>query len=149
MITSDHITFDGDTAWMVEWPAPDSPSGWPVNRNDRPCDTCSQWNGNGMDDDVCDCADCRGTGRHVFDIEVPHEDKRWSSVIQQYRTRKYSVYVVEVLPITEGVINEDHVGMYDDGAWHVIWNDQHANEVPLPPAAEPGMWAVKLAEVQR
>lgn len=75
MIPADHISIDGDTAWLVV-----EADSLPIidyradteDDIDRPCDTCGGdkfWLDWDREEPVA-CGDCHGTGRHVFDIKV-------------------------------------------------------------------------------
>ena len=132
MIPATHWADNNDgTAWLVEEAAPDSPSGWPATRNDRPCDTC----GGDCEDGpnyhtpiAWHCPDCID-GRHTFDIEVVgySEHGRFT------RTHRVSIVPGMVLPI-EYFLGELCI-RYPDGT--------HANP-PLPADAKPGMRAIQL-----
>jgi len=76
------------------------------------------------------CPDCE-SGRHTFTVEV--ETPVGEVYVQaKHRTRTLTVSVVPgmVLPIYGN----------EFGGWQISAADAH-----LPPAAKPGMWAVKLA----
>ena len=133
MIPDDQITIDGDTALVVgtEW--------WATNimrdAQNRPCDTCVSWGGRNATFKNCrDCdgkgwvygddeedperheCDCDGTGRHTFELEV---EGYYYGVHNSARTLRVHVIDVEQL--------------------------DYSYQPNLPPAAEPGMWLVRLA----
>jgi hypothetical protein len=145
MIPADHITIEGEFAWLVYQPGVDPMFRW--KQANRPCDWCT---GDGYllgEPDhyergtaaYVDCDDCHGTGRHVFEIEV-----EWPvcepecPVIHPGRT--LSVSVVEVL---------GPIDLVSPGVWTVRANVHVGTKVsPLPSAAAPGMTAVKLKVVR-
>jgi len=155
MIPADRIHFNDDgTAWLVEEALPDSPSGWPATRNDRPCDTCGGsmyvWPEGSSFRSNTPCPDCDGTGRHTFTIEVEND----TYLIDPSFTYRVSVAPGMVLPIVStggAYLTSSAIVLADEGpvgsavivrisgplvTYHEI--------VTLPPAAKPGMWAVKL-----
>lgn len=125
MIPFDHWHDNGDgTAWLVK---SGFDSDFPASRLselDRPCDTCSQYSG---PNDVINRKDCID-GRHTFEVEVEHHDAAYMTYqTSEPSTRTYRVSIVPgmVLPILS----------LDPHRWP---------GVALPPAARPGMWAVKV-----
>ena len=116
MIPASHITIDGDTAlWVFDENGPA-----PQFQSSRPCDTCggSQW-----DDELEDfvsCAVCDDTGRHTFDIEYHWVYPECETYGVTRTLRVHIIDVLPILPITEF-------------------------DYTLPPAAEPGMYLVRLA----
>ena len=154
MIPADHITFDGDMAWWVlgPWTQDDSP---PIRQLDRLCDTC---NGAGQvpfglpSNGPERCPDCIN-GRHTFKIEV-----QWPvcepecSVIHPGKTYQVSIAPGMVLPIVERhpfgpMTHADGYVLYLPDGTGQLWQTPARNDgaiIALPPAAKPGMWAVKL-----
>ena len=159
MIPADHITFDGDTAWLVcpnEYTGTDDEawlflSFW--HGSDRPCDTCDgmgwrpdRYNANSSL--RCHCID----GRHTFEIEVeqvepPIAPGRYS-LRQVWRTYRVSIVPGMVLPIWRGHPPTEvrrFIAAWGDG-WALVDRDTNTGPIiaAFPPAAKPGMWAVKL-----
>jgi hypothetical protein len=166
MIPADSWHDNGDgTAWLVDDRrfVPNAGAWW--GDLDRPCDTCGGWGELEDDHPVygaamgADCPDCDGTGRHTFTIEVDNVDTV-DEFIEHGNCRSYRVAVVTgmVLPIAamdnEGECgfadNEDHVCVAPnriggiDGVDHVAYVNGTSDYITLPPAAKPGMWAVKV-----
>jgi hypothetical protein len=155
MIPADRIHFNDDgTAWWVMDEAPHRG----LNAIDRPCDTCGGsmyvWPEGSSFRSNTPCPDCDGTGRHTFTIEVEND----TYLIDPSFTYRVSVVLGMVLPI----YGEDDMGDRLPQEWmpHITINsfnaaqqwwrnpkcpDEWANDgITLPPAAKPGMWAVKL-----
>lgn len=151
-ITKDHISFNDDgTAWLVDihrW-------GGSIYRLDRPCDYCQRNDLSPMSAIGFVCPAMCIDGRHTFTIEVEEPlgrgdvfpDPGW------FTTHRVSIIPGMVLPI---VGSADHdpgelcaiVEITDDGE-HCLWPEGIDNHfdvewITLPPAAAPGMWAVKL-----
>ena len=164
MIPADQIAFDGDTAWWVKnKPTYDGADGATLTSLDRPCDTCDGTGANqpdedyddinlawATDDDTAELYDCTGgcdgTGRHTFTIEVS-----FGVMTRGFRIHRVSVVPGMVLPIVADAddlpdcpplieMDDGGVRFFDEGV--VETND--AEPITLPPAAAPGMWAVKL-----
>ena len=162
MIPADHITFDGDTAWLVFGDDDNErmffPAAW-VTDLDRPCDTCDGvgfvkqiYTGTVLLREPCpaDCID----GRHTFEIEVERFTVFDASDGQRairYEPTTYRVSIVPgmVLPI------KNRPNSATDADFPVVWitNEGHTLMVRaardhayiiLPPAAAPGTWAVQL-----
>ena len=154
MIPATHFRDNGDgTAWCVSHHCEgDHPEG--ENRLcdlaykslDRPCDTCGGWGW--VETEVPDgtgdmeCPDCDGTGRPTFDIVVDQ------GLMQELPLR---VHVLDVLPIIypESCRSKapDKCVEMAPGWDNMLWlsaDQEHALPITLPPAAEPGMWAVRL-----
>ncbi len=170
MIPHDHISIDGDTALLVvkaySLPLVDLRSAheMPI---DRPCDSCDGGAhtpkgeimrgmievGGKVGDNYKPCSDCDGSGRHTFEIVVSFDDGRKVSnkLMDEARIRTLTVSVVEVLRIRDNETDSDppnHSGdvfMCADGSAYVDTETDHMTDIDLPPAAEPGMWAVRLA----
>lgn len=169
-IPADCIAFEGDTAWIVFEDHGERGKRWWDSRRyatnfDRPCDTCGGPGVDWYDRMLCEgCDDCPN-GRHVFDIEVD----RWALGNRhgpKAITMRVSIVPGMVLPIVRGVCPDPtnasrrraHVHLaepcddepYNSGICRencdLIWDSpwQAKNAVILPPAARPGMWAVKL-----
>jgi len=152
MIPASHFHDNGDgTAWVVgtEW--------WATtimrDAQDRPCDTCLGRTRYEGDNFVCpDCID----GRHTFTVEVDHRLWMEGNYIDGHiDTIRVSVVPGMVLPIYDDN-DERAFRPYDrciiigtrpqDEGIVVIWSgDGDFEQITLPPAAAPGMWAVKLA----
>jgi len=156
MIRADHITVDGDTAWYV--PTQDNVVGdlnvTHIRLHDRPCDTCEDWFRNG-DGTIHSLGKrhpaCDGTGRHTFEIEVRDH---WAGSLESVPTdwsdtSALRVHVLEVLPIVgddddwkapciEIASEGNPPGLFTEDGYYVC-------NVPLPPVAKAGMWAVRLA----
>lgn len=141
MIPADHITIDGDTAWLVV-ASITAPFGEPLPAAlDRPCDTCG---GTGLVPPKPEphpqvpgfCPDCDGTGRHTFTIG----------------TRRVHVVPGMVVPIMaasdkrEDNLTERCIIMWDDYAelFDPDLNADRWTRIALPIAAQPGMYAVQL-----
>ena len=141
MIPADHWHDNGDgTAWLVVAEFHEGTYLWGC---DRPCDTCD---GDGeffndLNGSMQDCPYCYCTGRHTFRLLI-HDTNRPSVLV--------SVVPDMVLPIVDL-----------DNDWHpdppfigvdIFWVCEIKREpwpkrgerITLPPAAAPGMWAVKL-----
>jgi hypothetical protein len=154
MIPASHWHDNGDgTAWRImdhdyrEGPGLDP---------DRPCDTCggqTRYEG-----DNFHCPDCSGTGRHTFTVEVETFtvfDASDGGRGIRYEPSTHRVSVVPggmVLPIVDDVgpvPSETHIRITGGGiAWlaeRIEGGGWRHTEITLPPAAAPGMWAVKLA----
>lgn len=159
MIPADHVIFDGDTAWWVlPWTQASAP---PIANLDRPCDEYACNDGSWLDGDgdiVCDCEECHGSGRHTFDIEV-RADYYIAPMHHHVLADVHRVSIVPgmVLPIVDGNIaeeldrNDRHIMSNGDGTFRFYeagwWDHPNIDDdylVTLPPAAKPGMWAVKL-----
>jgi hypothetical protein len=137
---------------------------------DQPCDTCG---GEGVVDDldndgaVVTCEWCDGTGRHTFTVEVECRSAYHEPTARRvhgechyckYGIRTHHVSVVPgmVLPITEDTDvvpkHDPHIIQFDGRCGgepfveFVPCNGRGLTDDPiaLPPAARPGMWAVKL-----
>ena len=119
VIAADCILIDGDTALVV---IPSDVAGW--RHVDRPCDNCD---GHGHPEWCApkSCPSCDGTGRHTFKIETVNMGTPYQPAEPHYRTLR--VHVIDVLPI-------------DFDRWYET--DWYRT---LPPAAEPGMWLIRLA----
>jgi hypothetical protein len=163
MIPADSITFNDDgTAWWVvrKCPEPRGQQSMHTDCNvgatilDQPCDTCG---GEGVVDDldndgaVVTCEWCDGTGRHTFEIEVECQwnTRAMNDAFPEFpkmdSPRILRVHVLDALPIYGGYKTRPvgHIWINSDGdAWHHDVNESKI--VTLPPAAKPGMWAVKL-----
>jgi hypothetical protein len=165
MIPADHFFDNGDgTAWLVDAETETSTTRIDLYRHlDRPCDGCSDhW---GEDDDEWDpsrCPDCSGTGRHTFTVEVEYEVvDSWTTTGPNNTAAKHwdgkfkkepHVLRVSVVP---GMVLEIVNGLNDLPERSCIWtssegtfwlmHEGEASIITLPPAAAPGMWAVKLA----
>jgi hypothetical protein len=143
-IPADQFLIDGDHAW---WLPTDDEFGDHVlidtlRDEDRPCDTCLPdkpgWRLSGGNEWKlpdgrfvwhCDCID----GRHTFDLEVD----RWA--VGRRHGPKTITYRVAVLDVCK-VVTVRYVGGIG-----IEWPDgRHANP-PLPSAAAPGMFVVRLA----
>ena len=133
MIHADHISFNADgTAWLVVAANP-AEYGWAVAL-DRPCDTCDG-TATAPTPEVLPCPDCID-GRHTWRLLV-HDTERPSLLV--------SVIPGMVLPIYDGHETRPvgHIWINSDGdAWLHDINESYV--IALPPAAAPGMWAVKL-----
>ena len=153
MISADHITFDGDTAWTVvlsEMAFID------YTGADRSCDTCDgmgwrpdRYNANSSL--RCHCID----GRHTFEIEVEgcgHDGTGNHICRGARRTYRVSIVPGMVLPI---VLARSEL---PDSTCIVDWENYYCGNprfavspldtdgyyITLPPAAAPGMFAVQL-----
>lgn len=164
MIRHDHIAIDGDTAWWVV--------SSPVDAHvalDRPCDTC----GGKQRYDVTEngryigwqyCTDC-DTGRHAFAVEVEEHWTAYGESGTGARTLRVSVVPDMVMPIYDPVALMDGDGLPEEWMPHVTvdslgsvqrwwrdpeyldeWDDE---DITLPPAAKPGMWAIQLRNADR
>jgi hypothetical protein len=145
---------DGTEAWLVR-------EAWEVDPDhdaDRPCDRCF---GEGVilvvNQGEEPCGVCNGTGRHPFDIEVAveHTGTGWIAdrhrvsvipgmvlpIVKRHPISHYSTLaegettrvILRSLPAPGGVVVE-----YTNHSGAVV------DDLTLPPAAKPGMWAVKL-----
>jgi hypothetical protein len=168
VIPHDHFDLQGDTAWLVAQEC-DGDHRLSVGCHktfddlDQPCDTCGgtgleHWRTAVDEFDSARCSDCSGGGRRSFDIEVsggcicngdsPPDPECPGSI----GLRAYRASIVEVLPIHDDCPDmspPDHVchAYADEGwTWHRSFDHEDWTERPvvLPPAATPGMWAVKL-----
>lgn len=170
MIPSDRIHDNGDgTAWLVIG-GPDHDAriqgveGW--KWDDRPCDTCGgdgEFANDLNEGHWQDCPDCAGTGRHTFEIEVDTPKyitfPSGASYTPTIRLRA-SVVPDMVLPIVSGAACESppprvhHVCIHEhpDGFLippnnaQLLMGGLHdsSRAITLPPAAAPGMFAIKL-----
>jgi hypothetical protein len=149
VIPASHISFNDDgTAWWVIDTTTTPDYEWAL---DRPCDTCdevSPWLTN-----IVPCKDCDGAGRHTFDIVVadrllPH---------LPFATYRVSVIPGTVLPIRQQQgLQCEYVGQWIarvGDRWLIQECDgvnltTHPALITLPPAAAPGLWAVKLKVAQ-
>ena len=156
MIPASSIHFNDDgTAWWVRDDAlPDSPSGWPITANDRPCDSCGgdEWmiepDGN---DPGCHCDACVN-GRHTFTVEVEtlvYVEPYGEALLT--RTLRVSIREGMVLPIYHEWDGRDPITQdappciypSEDGQWWIDYGTVGVLDT-LPPDAQPGMWAVQL-----
>jgi hypothetical protein len=172
MIPADSITFNDDgTAWLVEEALPDSPSGWPATRNDYPCDTCGggleeafQWRDWQTVSMIQDCPDCDGTGRHTFTVEVGGHSRTPSlsmelsgeapcdGCVRTYRVSVVPGMVLRIISMSAACADDAPplpfiISPVRRGEATVIAgypDADHETVITLPPAAQPGMWAVKL-----
>ena len=141
MIPSDRWHDNGDgTAWLVVAGDPGEYSR--MHDNDRPCDHCD-----GEPEGDCDCIN----GRHTFNAEVSCIEQHRAdtlTICEHEHTHRVSVVEGMVLPIDETGIwpcRHGFITMTRDGEFWLL-NQHTLNEpITLPPAAKPGMWAVKLA----
>lgn len=141
-VPADRIHFDGSTAWRV------MDHDYRVGEGmdpDRPCDTCMG------DEDYWPDPDCGSSGRHVFDLRVECRCG-WS---QHGDGHLYRVHVVPgmVVPIGGDGRRTPWPGAHVEvvGNESYLWVGPHSTDmerITLPPAAKPGMWAVKLAIVE-
>ena len=158
MIPADHWHDNGDgTAWLV------THGGLGIDlfdSFDRPCDTCGGTGrrqvdqyGNVWGDKLAEamstiivgdipCPNCID-GRHTFTIEVEVPQvlpKHWPAHL------RVSVVPGMVLPIVHdpGKTDEQVIEMgFSDRTKAVLWwHDRGWSRITLPPAAQPGMWAV-------
>jgi hypothetical protein len=119
---------------------------------DRPCDTCGGTLAQGQAPDDR-CPDCGGTGRHTFTVEVgtytPNGIPDDPSIAIYCERRRVSVVPGMVLPIVEHGTEANGYPFITKGLGWVMHHIPKAKAVrsviTLPPAAAPGMWAVKLA----
>lgn len=149
MILADHISFNDDaTAWWVPDPGEWTDYGSILNELDRPCGLCD---GAGCDDpvDFYQCLVCDGTGRHTFTIEVEvPRITMWDTNAR--RTFRVSVVPDMVLPIVDiwptdaPAIFHDPSSPVSEWWWTYAVPDGWNMPITLPPAATPGMFAVKL-----
>lgn len=159
MIPQDSITFTDDGhAWLVITYG--KPQNWPVF-NDRPCDTCEgSWEAVSFPSDEQDgeivyalrrCPHCID-GRHTFEISTYCEQqcdvlpcKFVGDCSGGVRTLRVSVVPGMVLPLTRGdeCPYAPHICLDDLGRWD-HWDGTRSRIITVPPAAAPGMWAVKL-----
>lgn len=148
MIPADHITIDGDTAWVL-LPFNNVNEGIARAFLDRPCDTCGgrAWRDLATQIGRVPCPACDGSGRHTFEIEaqVPYVlDGKTSLAAVPLR-----VHVIEVLPIVRNGICGTQRHVVDRGTsgtdWHVCSSLNAWEPITLPPTTKPRMWAVKLA----
>jgi hypothetical protein len=156
VIPADHISFNDDgTAWWI-------PS-WPftvgvVRQLDRPCDTCDGAMSRRVVKETMRPHGCID-GRHTFDIEV--EADYFIGPMHHHilaEVHRVSVIPGMVLPIHNECPDEkpiEHVCQaYQDERWilHLDWKklkiEPSERQIALPPAAAPGMWAVKLKVAQ-
>lgn len=159
MIAADHFLLDGDHAWLVITQTQMEMESW--HYHDSPCFNCEGQH-DGTRDTYCpDCID----GRHTFDIEVEHpgpEGAHIASTDGTYR-RVLRVHVVPgmVLRLTAfPMLIGSHISQFgDEWTYWPCTDDEpmivdtpgglqftdNFHFVTLPPAAKPGMWAVKLA----
>jgi hypothetical protein len=142
MIPADRILIDGDTGWLIVGPLGPGADVIPGDQAiaewraqfDRPCETYGCDGGvlrqmGRRDGESCDCID----GRHTFDLEVD----RWA--VGRRHGPKTITYRVAVLDVCK-VVTVRYVGGIG-----IEWPDgRHANP-PLPSAAAPGMFVVRLA----
>lgn len=156
MIAADRIVFNDDgTAWCI-WKANEAFDGETgedyIHSLDRPCDACGGtalglWDLRHAQDPCPDCID----GRHTFDIEAPCQDDGCSG------TSLYRVSVVPGMVLPLVAIDEHNiVGRYivqtqPSARWWGIDNSTFPiqrigsdDDITLPSAAAPGVWAVKL-----
>ncbi len=143
MIPADSITIDGDTALLVMPPDHEFPTNqashqcaicgnppeshpWPhVEAANRPCDTCDGMGwvyGDEEDPERYEC-DCDGTGRHTFNLHLSHGPIKTITV---HVMSDASAFIVTARGDGHGAIDVEQ-------------------RITLPPAAEPGMWLVRLA----
>jgi hypothetical protein len=148
-IPADHWHDNGDgTAWWV-WRANEAFDGETgedyIHPLDRPCDSpdCRggeiqypEWEG-----ETQPCPDCDGTRRHTFGVAVEGFQCELFRDDGLVVTHRVSVVPGMVLPIVEYVTQMNpevrKLGVSIDGAIQ--------QGITLPPAAKPGLWAVKLA----
>jgi hypothetical protein len=159
MIPADHISFndDGTEAWVVLNGAVAAVNGTtPWHGYDRPCDHpyYNEETGSCVWENVPrGCID----GRHTFTIEVEfvcvddgHADGYECPA--DCTGRSFATYRVSVIPgmVLEiqprnNVTGPQQIVPSGTGKWW-LWSDYRMGETiaDLPPAAAPGMWAVKL-----
>ena len=155
MIPADHITIDGDTAWLVFGDDDNErmflPAEWATDL-DRPCDTCDghppEWDHYGK------CPDCID-GRHTFEIDVQTCDVYDCAACigdgpgshHRQRTHRVSIVPGMVLPIYGEGDNHDgdlpHVCHSDGYLFPMPNGDDTVQGFPMP-AAKPDMAAVQL-----
>jgi len=171
MTVADHIHFndDGTAWWVIDGPglrSSDIDSVRYLSDYDEPCDTCG---GEGVVDDldndgaVVTCEWCDGTGRHTFTVEVScmGDTERCRYVMTEHEhTIRVSVVPGMVLPIhdRDNLLDGDtaldhdwqpHITVSADQALLCVRDARYTDDwderaITLPPAAKPGMWAVKL-----
>jgi hypothetical protein len=154
VIPADHISFNGDgTAWVVtERMMNTGLDAVVAGAFDRRCDTCGGTLAQGQAPDDR-CPDCGGTGRHTFTVEVgtytPNGIPDDPSIAIYCERRRVSVVPGMVLPIVEHGTEANGYPFITKGLGWVMHHIPKAKAVrsviTLPPAAAPGMWAVKLA----
>lgn len=143
MIPADRIIFGRD-AWLVV-PDADLDAEWDAARCralDRPCD--AMCNGDWK------CSRCID-GRHTSDISVACPDPDCPHCTAGGPMYRYRVSVVPgmVLPIADGDLSAlleqgPCIGFDDYGVPHLFVPNEPPAPITLPPAAAPGMYAVKL-----
>ena len=168
MIPATHVHDDGDgTAWVVFGDDDNErdffPAEW-VTDLDRPCDLCDGTGANQPDEDyddiniawavdddtgpLYDCTACID-GRHTFDIEVPRHVAPMRDGIHIGTTVTYRVSIIPgmILPIGDRDDESTTALIFINEVGNAYLYDPHQPinvPVTLPPAARPGMWAVKL-----
>lgn len=163
MIAADRFHDNGDgTAWLLPRRCPDdrAPQGahwwrgdpcvFGYRALDRPCDTCDEhdpgWDHYGK------CPDCID-GRHTFDIAVECSMYPPDECPHRFRASVVPGMVLPLVAIdTHCIVGPPYIiqtqpsrrwwGM-DNGSFPCQQIDG-PDDITLPPAAEPGMWAVKL-----
>ena len=168
MIPATHfLPLHDGTAWVVFGDDDNErdffPAEW-VTDLDRPCDTCDGGTfeiDKGFNGGVC--PECAGSGRHTFDVEVECWNDGTEMVCPRGSTcsptcggwATYRVHVLDVLPIRQwaSTLNpplgrwlamNGGSGRYSIQECDGIGLTSHPSNVTLPPAARPGMWAVKV-----
>ena len=161
MIPATHFRDNGDdTAWWVLTASdtidPATGENY-IDTLDRPCGVCG---GNGFTSNEmlrdAPCPDCID-GRHTFDVVVQTCERYDCPACigdgpgshDRFRTNQVSIIPGMVLPIYGGCPDyepADHICQcYDDQWTHHSSDGPYTEEqVTLPSAAAPGMWAVKL-----
>ena len=156
---ADHIRMGDGTGWVI---CPneiehDSDPDWLRlafwHGSDRPCDTCDG-TATAPVPEVLPCPDCID-GRYTFTIEVEHPN--WCGLGDPIDRYRVSIVPGMVLPIHHGSTckspKPSHVCIHENPAEFLIpphnaqlvtYLHDIAPAITLPPAAQPGMWAVKL-----
>ena len=152
MIPATHFRDNGDgTAWWVLTASdtidPATGENY-IDTLDRPCGVCG---GERLRyDGIHDCDICDGTGRHTIGAEVVEYEPYGDSVRRHSVTYRASVIPGMILPIRDNETDYDppnHSGdvfICADGTAYIDTPEDYMTDVTLPPAARPGMWALKL-----
>ena len=105
------------------------------------------------------CPACDGTGRHTFEVETYCDNRDWIAGSEpkcprsDNGIRTLRVNILDVLPIVDAGSNENpeatHYSIEESGCWLWEWDETVSDficheDIYMPPAAESGMWLVRL-----